>query len=125
MKHEAITRLIIAAFYDVYNELGAGFLEKVYENALMIELRERMLDVKQQALIKVRYHGIEVGEYYADILVNDCVIVELKAVEKIAEAHSAQIINYLKATDISVGLLLNFGPKPEFKRKIHDHQNLS
>jgi GxxExxY protein len=120
LKHGEITELIIRAFYRVYNTLGYGFLEKVYQNALVIELARCGLKVQPQARIDVYYEGQMVGEYYADILVNDCVIVELKAAEALCEEHHAQLLNYLKATGIEVGLLLNFGPKPEMKRKILD-----
>ena len=119
MLHEEITSDIINAFYHVYNTLGYGFLEKVYENALAKEFTKRGHAVKQQVPIQVFYEGESVGEYFADLLVDDKVILELKAVEEIAKAHEAQLINYLKATNIQVGLLLNFGPKAEFKRKIY------
>ncbi len=118
MLHEEITSTIIAAYYDVYNTLGYGFLEKVYENALILELQKRGLNVKQQMPIKVYYEGQVVGEYFTDLLVNDVVIVELKAIEQIIKAHECQVVNYLKATNIEIGLILNFGPKAEFKRKI-------
>jgi GxxExxY protein len=118
LKHSEITSQIIEAFYVVYNGLGYGFLEKVYENALALELRGRGLQVQQQAIIKVYYRETEVGEYFADLLVNDKVIVELKAIERLADQHLAQLVNYLKVTEVDVGLLLNFGPKPEVKRKI-------
>ncbi len=120
LKHGAITEKIIQAFYHVYNVLGHGFLEKVYENAMVIELRKRGLKVQPQDPIKVYYDGQQVGEYFADLLVEGCVIVELKAAETLADEHHAQLINYLKATTIEVGLLLNFGPKPEMKRKIFE-----
>jgi GxxExxY protein len=116
--HHEITEKIIKAFYTVYNTLGYGFLEKVYENAMGIELRKLGLPVHQQAPIKVHDHGTLVGEYFADLLVNEFVIIELKAAEALAEEHEAQLLNSLKATEIEVGLLLNFGPKPQFKRKI-------
>ena len=118
MLHEEITSVIIAAYYDVYNSLGYGFLEKVYENALILELQKRNLTVKQQFPIKVYYDGQVVGEYFADLLVNDLVIIELKAAEQIIKAHEAQLVNYLKATNLEVGLVLNFGSQAEFKRKI-------
>ena len=118
MLHEEITSVIIAAYYAVYNTLGYGFLEKVYENALILELQKRGLNVKQQVPIKVYYEGQVVGEYFADLLINDLVIIELKAVEQIIKAHEAQLVNYLKATSLEVGLILNFGAKAEFKRKI-------
>ena len=106
------------AFYNVYNELGYGFLEKVYENAMMIELKKMGLDSEKQRPIKVYYDEILVGDYYADILVEDKVILELKAIENICPEHEVQLVNYLKATEIEVGLLLNFGPKPQQKRRV-------
>ena len=121
-KHSEITEKIIKAFYKVYNTLGYGFLEKVYENALFIELVAMELFVEKQKQIKVYYEGKEVGEYFADLLVEDCVIVELKASESLCEEHEFQLINYLKATDIEVGLLLNFGKKPEIKRKVFSNR---
>lgn len=102
----------------MYNELGFGFLEKVYENALFLELIAMGLYCEKQKQIKVYYNGQIVGEYFSDIIVNGCVIVELKAAESLCEEHGLQLINYLKATEIEVGLLLNFGKKPEFKRKL-------
>lgn len=117
-KHSEITEKIIKAFYKVYNTLGYGFLEKVYENALLIELIEMGLFVEKQGQIKVYYEDKEVGEYFADLIVDDCVIIELKAAETLCEEHEFQLINYLKATEIEVGLLLNFGKKPELKRKV-------
>ncbi len=122
VKHEQLTGQIIKAFYTVYHTLGYGFLEKVYENALAIELRKMGLSVVQQAAIKVYYARIVVGEYYADLLVEGAVIVELKAVRALVEKHEAQLLNYLKATPYEVGLLLNFGPKPEIKRKVYDNE---
>jgi GxxExxY protein len=120
-KHSDITQQIIKAFYKVYNTLGYGFLEKVYENALAIELRCQGLSVVQRAPIKVRYNGQLVGECYADLLVQDKVIVELKTVEALTDEHHAQLLNYLKATEVQVGLLLNFGPtRPEVRRKIFE-----
>lgn len=118
MLHEELTSDIINAFYHVYNTLGYGFLEKVYENALAKELTKRGHFVKQQVPIQVFYEEQTVGEYFADLLVDGEVILELKAAEEIAKPHETQLVNYLKATDIQVGLLLNFGPKAEFKRKI-------
>ncbi len=117
-KYSEITEKIIKAFYKVYNTLGYGFLEKVYENALLIELLEIGLSVEKQMKIKVYYIDQEVGVYYADLIVEECVIVELKAADSLCEEHEFQLINYLKATEIEVGLLLNFGKKPEFKRKV-------
>lgn len=118
MLHAEITDKIINAFYKVYNTMGYGFLEKVYENALNIELKNMGLDVSQQNNIKVFYENHEVGNYFADIIVNNQVIMEIKAAESLREDHKAQLINYLKATDKEVGMLLNFGKKAEFKRII-------
>lgn len=118
LKFKDVTDGIISAFYYVNNALGYGFLEKVYENALSYELRQRGFEVAAQQPITVWYKGVAVGEYFADLLVNRCVIVELKSTVALAAAHEAQLINYLKATGMEVGLLLNFGPKPQVKRKI-------
>jgi GxxExxY protein len=120
-KHSDLTEKIIGAFFDVYNELGYGFSESVYENALLLELGNNGLRVEQQVPIKVYYHGQAIGQYWADILVNDAVILELKAVRQIIEEHEAQLLNYLKATQYEVGLLLNFGPKAQHLRKIYDN----
>jgi len=116
--HQDITDKIIKAFYNVYNELGFGFLEKVYQNALFLELIAMGLVCEKQKQIKVYFKEQIVGEYYADLIINNCVIIELKAAEAIVEEHEYQLINYLKATEIEVGLLLNFGKKPQFKRKL-------
>ena len=116
--HKEITDKIIRAFYNVYNELGFGFLEKVYRNALFLELNAMGLICEKQKQVKVNYKEQIVGEYYADLIVIGKVILELKAAEIIIEEHEKQLINYLKATDIEVGLLLNFGKKADFKRKI-------
>jgi GxxExxY protein len=113
-----ITERIIKCFFKVYNKLGYGFLEKVYEHSLMIELIDEGLFCERQKPIKVYYKNKIVGDYYADVLVENKVIIELKAAEAIVEEHEFQLINYLKATEIEVGLLLNFGANPAFKRKI-------
>jgi len=115
-KHRDLTEKIIGTFYDVYNELGSGFLESVYENSLAIALRAKGYEIRQQIAIPVFFRGTQVGIFEADILVNSCVFLELKAVRTIDPAHVAQLMNYLKATEIEVGLVLNFGSKPEFKR---------
>jgi GxxExxY protein len=120
-KHAELTDRIIASFYNVYNKLGYGFLEKVYENSLTVELSSQGLSVQQQRPITVYYAGVMVGEYYADLVVNDLIIVEVKAVKILAEEHEAQLLNYLKATSYEVGLLLNFGPKAEFKRRSYEN----
>ena len=116
--HKELSSKIIKCFYIVYNSLGFGFLEKVYENALMIELSKNGLKAEKQRPIKVFYNNQTVGAYFADIIVEDSIIVELKAAEFVVEEHELQLINYLKATEIEIGLLLNFGKNPEFKRKI-------
>lgn len=112
------TERIIKCFFKVYNTLGYGFLEKVYQNALLIELKKSGFRCESQKPIKVYYEDSLVGDYYADIVVDDCIILELKAAEALCEEHEFQLINYLKATEIEIGLLLNFGKKPEFKRKV-------
>jgi len=114
-----LTYQINGAIYEVSRTLGAGFLEKVYEKALMIELKKRGMKAIDQAHIKVSYKNTIVGEYFADILVEDKIILELKAVENLSKLHEAQILNYLKATGIQVGLLVNFKhPKAEIKRMV-------
>lgn len=117
-KHSDITENVIKTFYKVSNTLGYGFLEKVYENALHIELEQMGLSVYKQEPIKVYYENQEVGVYFADLIVEGLVIVELKATEHLCEEHEFQLINYLKATEPEVGLLLNFGKKPELRRKV-------
>ena len=120
-KHSDITGKIINAFYTVYNTLGYGFLEKVYRNAMVIQLKEQGVAVIPESPITVYYKGQIVGEYFADLLVKQAVIVELKAVRQLANEHEAQLLNYLKATPYEVGLLLNFGPKPKVIRKAFDN----
>jgi GxxExxY protein len=116
--YKDLTSSIISCFYKVYNKLGYGFLEKVYENALKIELESKGLFVEKQKPIAVFYNEHLVGEYFADLIVENRVILELKAAEALCEEHEYQLINYLKATDIEIGLLLNFGKKPQISRKI-------
>jgi GxxExxY protein len=120
-KHSEITEKILAAFYKVYNTLGYGFLEKVYENALAIELRGMGLRVVQQEPITVYYDGQVVGEYFADLTVEGRVLVEIKAARDLVAENEAQLLNYLKATPYEVGLLLNFGPKPQHIRRAFDN----
>ena len=120
-KHKELTEKIIKIFYRVYNKLGYGFLEKVYENAMMIEFKKEGIPAVSQSAIKVFYEGEVIGEYYADILVGNKVIVEIKAAKRLIKENEAQLLNYLKATNIEVGLLLNFGTKPEVKRKVFDN----
>ncbi|MCJ7495856.1 MAG: GxxExxY protein, partial [Deltaproteobacteria bacterium] len=120
-KSKELTEKIIRAFYKVYNTLGYGFLEKVYENAMMIELKKEGVSASSQSPIRVFYEGEVIGDYYADILVDNKLIVEIKAAKQVVEENEAQLLNYLKATNIEVGLLLNFGTKPEVKRKAFDN----
>jgi GxxExxY protein len=120
-KFVELTEKIIEIYYRVYNKLGYGFLEKIYENAMMIEFKKENISAVSQSAIKVLYEGEIVGEYFADILISDKIILEIKAAKNIAEEHEAQLLNYLKATNIEVGLLLNYGPKPNFKRKAFDN----
>ena len=121
LRQNEITHKIINAFYQVYNNLGYGFLEKIYENALLIELEKRNVPAQGQCPIQVFYEGYLIGEYFADILVNEQIIVEIKAAKNLTLEHEAQLLNYLKATDIEVRLLLNFGPKAQVKRKLFDN----
>ena len=121
MKYEEITEKIIQAFYKVYNTLGYGFLERVYLNALFIELVAMGYKVEKEKKILVYYFGKVVGDYNADLIVEEVIAVELKATEALTEDNEHQLINYLKATNIEVGLLLNFGRKPQVKRKIFDN----
>lgn len=120
--HNELTSLILKTYYEVYNELGYGFLEKVYQNALLIELKNKGLDVIPNKKIMVYYKGENVGDYYADIIVNNTVILELKAAEYIIDQFENQLLNYLKGTNCEIGLLLNFGKKPEFRRKIYENK---
>ena len=116
--HKELTDQILKVFYKVYNELGYGFLEKVYQNAMYLELKSQGFKVDAQKPIKVYYNSEIVGDFFADLIINDLVILELKACEMLVKVHSAQTLNYLKATNIEIALLLNFGEKPEIKRFI-------
>mgnify|MGYP001570900473 FL=1 len=120
-KYSELTEKIIKVFYKVYNTLGYGFLEKVYENALLLEFKYLNLQALSQTPINVLYNGVIIGEYFADILVEGKVILEIKAAKALSVEHEAQLLNYLKATNVEVGLLLNFGPKPEIRRKAFDN----
>src|SRR2546425_8827129 len=124
-KHSAITDKIIRVFFEVYNELGHGFLESVYERSLEIALNSLGLRVFRQIEIPVWFRGKPVGDFTADMLVEDRVLLELKAARALDSSHQAQLLNYLRATEIEVGLLLNFGLKPEFKRLIFDNPRKS
>jgi len=122
LKYKELTNQILNAFYEVYNELGNGFLESVYEKAMIIMFEEKGLQAKNQESISVFFHNREVGLFIPDIIVENKVILELKAVRHILPEHEAQLINYLKATNIEVGLLLNFGEKPEFLRRVFNNE---
>jgi GxxExxY protein len=118
MKQKELTDAVLCCFYTVYNTLGFGFLEKVYENALLLELEKRGISARAQHPISVYYDGKRVGEYFADVLIEEILIVEIKATRSILPEHEAQLLNYLKATGKEVGLLLNFGPTPQVKRRV-------
>lgn len=118
MKYKELSNEIINAFYKVYNHLGFGFLEKVYEHSLYFELTERGINCTRQHKINVYYKDQQIGFYYADIIVENKIILEIKAADSLCKDHELQLINYLKATEIEIGLLLNFGKQPQFKRKI-------
>ena len=121
LEYDELTKKVIGAAYRVYNLLGFGFVEKIYENSLMIELRELGLNAKQQEPISVRYRGEVVGEFEADVLVEDVLIVELKSVRTLAPAHEVQLVNYLTATGKPIGLLINFGPdEVQVRRKVRE-----
>ena len=122
MKHEELTEKIIKAFYRVYNVLGYGFLEKVYERALIIEFKREGLSAKSQVPIKVYYKGEIVGDYFADFVVEEKIVVEIKALVDFSGKEKGQLLNYLKATDLEVGLVLNFGKKAGIKRNILDNE---
>ena len=120
--HSALTQRVIGAAFEVHRELGPGFLEKVYETALVRELGQQGIQAEPQAIVPVYYKGSLVGSYYADILVGGSVICEIKAVKSLDGAHEAQLLHYLKATDLTVGLLLNFGrPSVQVKRLVLSH----
>ena len=123
MLEEELTWKIIKVFYKVYNTLGHCFLEKIYHNAMIIELVAAGLKVETKKPILVRYFDDIVGEFEADIVVEETVILELKAKDALHEAHEAQLLNYLRATEMEVGLLLNFGREPKFKRKFFSNAN--
>jgi GxxExxY protein len=120
MLDDALTASIIGCAFKVHQTLGTGFLEKVYENALRLELERQSLQVEQQASIKVWYAGHVVGDFCADLLVAGKIIVELKAVQNLGKEHEAQLVNYLNATGIEIGLLINFGSSVQVKRKYRD-----
>jgi len=122
LKHAEVTEKIIGIFYDVYNELGYGFLECVYEESLVIALRQVGLAVSRQIPLPVWFRGHKVGEFRADLLVENNVLVELKSARSLESAHEAQLLHYLKATEVEVGMLLNFGARPQFRRLLFDNE---
>ncbi|HWZ43365.1 MAG TPA: GxxExxY protein [Candidatus Saccharimonadales bacterium] len=121
-KHAELTKKIIGIFYEVYNELGYGFLESVYRNSMELALRSRGLSVQAEAPIVVFFRGENVGNFRADLVVEGCILLELKTVATIVSAHEAQVLNYLRSTDLELGLLLNFGPKPQIRRLLFDNE---
>jgi len=121
LKHKELTETIIGVFYEVYNELGHGFLESVYERAFEVALASKGLNVLRQIQVPVWFRGQKVGDFIADVLVDKCVLLELKAARMLDSSHEAQLLNYLRATEIEVGILFNFGIKPEFRRLAFDN----
>ena len=121
LKHSELTEKIIGVFYDVYNELGHGFLESTYAEAMLVALEEAGLEAVREVGVPVWFRGRKVGQYFADLLVNNAVLLELKTARTLESAHEAQLLHYLRATDIEVGLLLNFGPRPQFRRLLFDN----
>ena len=117
-KHQELTQAIIQVFFEVYNELGHGFLESVYEEAMFAVLREKGMKVERQHALAVWFRGEKIGDFRADLLVNDAVIIELKAARALEPAHEAQLLHYLRAPEVEVGLLLNFGLVPKIKRMV-------
>ena len=120
-KHSELTDLIIAVFYDVYNELGFGFLESVYRNSLRLALLDKGLTVEHEVPVTVLFRGQNVGDFRADLVVNGTILLELKTAEQIVAAHESQVLNYLRSTALELGLILNFGPKPQVRRLLLDN----
>lgn len=121
-KHSQLTEQIIGVFYDVYNELGFGFLESVYRKALRFALLENGVTAEEEVAVSVLFRGKNVGDFKADLLVNSIVLIELKTAEALSPAHEAQVLNYLRATNLELGLLMNFGPKPQVRRLLLDNE---
>ena len=119
--HRELTDRIIGVFYEVYNELGFGFLESVYEDAMAIARSEKGIPIERQVPIPVWFRGRSIGSFVADLVIERSIIIELKAVNRLVEGHVAQLMNYLRATEIEVGLVMNFGPSPEFKRRVFEN----
>lgn len=122
LKYANVSEKIIGVFYDVYNELGRGFLESIYEESMLIALRQAGLNVNRQVPIPVWFRGQKVGDFRADLSVDNCVLLELKCAKALDASHEAQILHYLKCTDVEIGLLLNFGLKPQFRRLVFDNE---
>ena len=120
--HVAVTDTVLRIFYDVYNELGYGFLEHTYRDAMAMALSSEGVRVRREVPVPVWFRGTRIGEYRADLLVNDVVLVELKAARALDSAHEAQLLHYLRATEVEVGLLLNFGIRPQFRRLLFDNE---
>lgn len=121
IKYRDVTEVTIGVFYDVYNELGFGFLESVYREAMYVALIEKGLRVRKEVAIPVHFRGQKISDFRCDLLVNDCLLLELKAAKGIDPGFEAQTLNYLRATDIEVALVLNFGPKPTFRRLVFEN----
>jgi GxxExxY protein len=121
LKHSELTETIIGIFYEVYNELGFGFLESVYRKSLLLALRNKGLFVEAEAPVPVFFRGVNVGDFRADLVVNNCILLELKTAAAIIVAHEAQLLNYLIATSLEVGLILNFGPRAQVRRLLFDN----
>lgn len=121
LKHSELTEQIIGVFYDVYNEVGHGFLESTYAEAMVVALRQSSLSAVREVPVPVWFRGQKVGQYFADMLVNNTVLLELKAARSLEAAHEAQLLDYLRASEIEVGLLLNFGVRPQFRRLLFDN----
>jgi GxxExxY protein len=125
MLHQELTRRILVSFFDVYNELGRGFLESVYVESLRLALLDVGLQSEREVPIKVHFRGAVAGQFYADLVVERSVIVEIKVARTIIPAHEGQLLHYLRATEIEVGLVLNFGPSPQFKRLVYSNERKS
>jgi GxxExxY protein len=122
LKHSTVTEKIIGVFYDVYNELGYGFLESTYAEAMVIALNQSGLRAIREVPVSVWFRGKKVGQYFTDMVVENAVLLELKAARSLESAHEAQLLHYLRATEIEVGLLLNFGLRPQFRRLLFDNE---
>lgn len=120
-KYSELTEKIIGVFYEVYNELGFGFLESIYHKALRLALLDRGLEVTTEIPVSVVFRGVNIGDFRADLIVNDLVLLELKTAERIVHAHEAQVLNYLRSTKFELGLILNFGPQPQIRRLVLDN----